>query len=286
MKIKIHTKIQKALIHNSWTSYLAQKKISQLTRTIIFASILIFLSSNLFAQKSNATTSSNSITNSNTATNNTSALNSSSPHPDAFSQIAVKSFADELFLQGFFDEAETEYRRYLFITNAAGTKNTDSSKNMTENSTNADSESAISALSSIYNTTNNISGAKWLFNNFFFDSTVNSTPNLQEQNLQENLLKLYSRLVFAERNYDDFSSLFETANPFINNFSTEVQFILPFSQKLLAHDISGALQICKTTKTPLTNSIMSENLSSLLKSCSSYKTKSPGLALFLSSIFP
>ena len=188
---------------------------------------------------------------------------------DAFSKEAVKGFADELYLQGFFDEAASEYRRFLFISNDFTPQNTENIE-------------AISSLCSIYRLQNNKTGSQWLFNNFF---KITSLP------LQEQLVKLYSQLTFKERNSQDFSTLFTTAKPFIKDFSQELQFLLPFSTKILSQDINGAQKICREfsdniEKSSLTKEIMNENLTKLINQCNSYKTKSPGLALFLSSIFP
>ncbi|MCR4734581.1 MAG: hypothetical protein K5829_06230 [Treponema sp.] len=178
--------------------------------------------------------------------------------PDPYSSKAVKAFADSLFSDGFFEEAEAEYKRFIFL-------NKDSAFDFLQDS--------IFSLTAIYNQENNKAGSEWLYNNFY---------GRNEGQMDEKILKLYSRLLFLERNPDDFSNLFNLTKTKIKTFSTELQFILPFSDFLLKKDIKAAEKIC----IDFNNSILSDNFKNISNLCKTYKPKSPGLALFFSALLP
>src|SRR5574344_2999617 len=67
--------------------------------------------------------------------------------PAAFESTTVKAFADDLFLNGFLDEAAGEYRRYLFSTESIDS-------------------SAVVNLAEIYRIQKDADGIIWLGNTF------------------------------------------------------------------------------------------------------------------------
>ena len=182
--------------------------------------------------------------------------NLSAKENTSFWEENSKAFADDLLADGFLDEAESEYKRFLFMYPDSLQKN-----------------QALSSLAGLYNFNNDLNGAKWLFNNFF-DS--------QALELKEDFTLLYARLSFLERSQEDFLQLYNKTSPLLNELKPELQFLLPFSNELLQNNVNQALELGKN----LPESILMEDFKKLSSMCGSYKRKSPGLALFLSTIFP
>lgn len=164
----------------------------------------------------------------------------------------TKEFAFSLYSQGFLDEAEGELKRYLFMTRQA------------------DSE-CIEKLLYIYDVNGNIGGINWVLENYY---TAENT------NLNYMMKVVQGKNVFAQRDADAFSVYKESV---LNvNFSNPVFLpVIDISQLILNRDIEGT----KKAVSDIYNGGYSD-FEKLNELCLSYKYKSPGLALFLSSVFP
>lgn len=178
--------------------------------------------------------------------------------PAAYSAQAVKAFADSLFSNGFFDEAENEYRRFLFI-------------NQDKNCT-LEAEALVS-LSQIFFLEKNKTGAQKLFEKY---------SEGQNTETGEKLTLNYARLIFAERSSDEFAEFFQKNITLSKEFSEQTKFLLSFSNLILQKKIPDAVNLC----TEFSQTILNESFKSAMNVCLSYKTKNPGLALFLSAILP
>lgn len=171
---------------------------------------------------------------------------------DAYSPENTKAFANDLFDNGFWDEAESEYKRYLF-------------------STNQNDEATIFALTTIYNEQNNKTGIMWLENNFADSLRI---P------VREKIDFTYSKLLFLERNPTDLAAFTQSINQNMDSYSKQFQFLLTLSSDVLQQNITQATETAKNASQ--TYDIFSPTYTLL----SEYKTKSPGTALFLSIICP
>jgi len=172
----------------------------------------------------------------------------------------VKAFADSLFEEGFLTEAEGEYKRYLFLSPAS-----DSFKDSLP------FQDSLLSLCNIYKVQQNKSGAQWLDKHFY---------NQANKDLKQKIGLLNTGFAFTERKLSDFQTFSTKILSDQNNFSPDFCSLLRVSDLLLNNNIEE-LKI----QLPLLaqGSSLFTNLASL---GSSYKKKSPGLALFLSSILP
>ena len=178
--------------------------------------------------------------------------------PSPYEPAILKSFADSLYEEGFLSQAEGEYKRYLFSQSPLFPEN-------------PDHQSSLLALSNIYNKQKDTKGISWLRQNFY-DSAIFS--------VKEKISFTQAEFVFKSRNASDFSILtasFEEDKP---NFSQTFIDLLDTSVLVLHNDIDGLKNQCARLSSTNANY---EKLNSL---CLDYKRKSPGLALFLSTIIP
>ena len=189
--------------------------------------------------------------------------------PQAYSSQAVKAFADNLFSNGFFDEAESEFKRFLFTN--------DQFYNLQDNSKKGDNSSqkidALYSLTSIFYAKNDKNGAKWLIENFY------KTSDLL---LDEKMNLLYARLIFKEQNSADFSTFYKNLADDLQSFSPQTQILIPLSDFLLKKDINSAKDFCQT----ITDSALKQSFKDIINGCNKFNQKSPGFALFLSALFP
>lgn len=172
--------------------------------------------------------------------------------PSPYDPEISKAFAFDLYQTGFFDEAEIEFRRYLF-------------------STKTPDETAILTLSSIYNTHNDLSGINWLWNNFSKNITLGT---------EEKVSIVQGRLIFKTGDRDNFSKFQLSIENSLPNYSPTLQTLFPLSGFILNEDFEQAKLIAKRAAEE--NQIFSIISASL----SGYKEKNPGLALFLSILCP
>ena len=182
--------------------------------------------------------------------------------PEPFAPQTVKAFADSLFLDGFLDEAEGEYRRSLF---------TGGSQNGLFALSEKEGEDAVLKLTSIYHTNKDKSGILWLDSNFINKVSV---P------LQEKIGIVEGGLLFLERDLENFSLFKEKINPLSQGFSPDFSNLLQISSLVLENQIQQAAEITKEAV------LLNEVFAPLNNAFSAYKTKRPGLALFLSCLLP
>lgn len=174
-------------------------------------------------------------------------------YPDAYAAPTVKAFAQDLYTNGFLDEAESEFRRYLFMS---GTNDIES----------------IQSLSYIYNEKNNLSGINWLCDNFY-------TGTLTKENL---LMKsVQGRLIFKQRNLDDYLNFTNTIVPLLIPENVVFTNLVNICTLLLQQNIEDAKNAAA-----FANESAPETFGGLNNLFLSYKYKKPGLALFLSMLVP
>lgn len=174
--------------------------------------------------------------------------------PNAYSPTVTKDFAIELFNDGFIEEAETEFRRYLFTANNK-----------------IPDENVIFNLATIYNMQNNKTGIIWLRNTF---------PNQIRPAIQEKIDLSYSRLLFLERDLSCFTDFSNSISKNLSSYSKNFQLIVPLSIDVLNKDFTKATEQAKTAKD--FNAIFEPSYNLLAQ----YNTKNPYLAMGLSMIIP
>lgn len=176
--------------------------------------------------------------------------------PDPYSPSMIKAFADDLYQNGFWDEAESEYKRYLFTYDN------------TENPDYVPDSTVVFKLASMYHTTQDTDGAVWLSKTFSDQVPIE---------ISEKLFINSAGMAFKKRDINLFNSLI---NPLVPDFSKDIQLLVPISIALLDKDV------------PLVTTLLtqaSEEYQIFLPSATlaqNYKTKNPGLAMCLSIILP
>ena len=186
------------------------------------------------------------------------------PQVSPYEPQVVKAFADSLYQEGFLNQAEGEYKRYLFST--------DSFEALSK-SQQQDYQATIMSLCNIYKNQKDKNGINWLKNNFF---------EIAEPVTKEKINLVNAGFIFAERD-DKAFSLFTTSDSFAANndiFSPEFVNLIYASDYLLKKDINSLTQ--------LTSSISPQFpvFQKLDELCVNYKKKSPGLALLFSAVLP
>ena len=178
--------------------------------------------------------------------------------PSPYAPAVLKSFADSLYEEGFLSQAEGEYKRYLFTQSPLLPEN-------------QDLQSSLLTLSNIYKKQKDTNGITWLRQNFY-DSAI--TP------VKETINFIQAGFVFKTRNASDFSILETSFEEDKADFSRVFTDLIDTSMLVLHNDIDRLKNKCeRLSKT----NVDYEKLNSL---CLDYKIKSPGLALFLSTIIP
>ena len=185
------------------------------------------------------------------AQNNELTLNSNDL-PSPYNPQVLKAFADSLYNEGFLSQAEGEYKRYLY-------------------SDVQDKEQALLALTNIYKTQGNTNGIEWLKNTHY-----STASNL----VKEKINFVQADFIFKTRDAVSFgiftASFAKEKTLFSRNFAN----LIDASTLLLNNDIGGLKNLCSEL-VPINPDY--EKLNEL---CQKYKLKSPGLALFLSTIIP
>lgn len=172
--------------------------------------------------------------------------------PDPYSPEVTKNFAFDLYQTGFYDEAESEFRRYLFTTSTID-------------------ENAVLTLTSIYNEKNNLTGINWIFQNIRPQLSIAS---------KEKIDLVQGRLIFRNGDRDNFSQFTTSIQNDFENYSLDFKNLIPLSNLILYRNFEEAKELAK--KAAEQNQIFIDVSNSL----NDYREKSPGLALTLSMLLP
>lgn len=179
--------------------------------------------------------------------------------PSPYEPDVLKAFADSLYSQGFLSQAEGEYKRLLFALPEE------------EVLQNQNAQTSLLALSNIYKKQNNLGGIVWLKENFYSQAQL---P------VKEKINFVQAEFLFKERNAGNFCNFSDSLLAERKDFSPDLKNLIDVSELLLKNDIGG-LRAFTTGLTAL-----NPDYQELNNLCKSYKLKSPGLALFLSSLLP
>ena len=183
---------------------------------------------------------------------------STSSTPSPYEPDVLKAFADSLYNDGFLTQAEGEYKRFLFSLSE-------------EDFANKNTQSSFITLTNIYKHQQNVSGINWLNDNFY---SVAETP------VKEKINFVRAEFIFKERNAQSFDVFSTSLSSERENFSTTFNNLIDTSSLVLSRDIDGLKIFC-----PAVASI-NPDYEKLNELCQSYKLKSPGLALFFSTVIP
>ena len=178
--------------------------------------------------------------------------------PSPYEPDILKAFADSLYNEGFLTQAEGEYKRFLFAL-------------PNQDFTNTAAQDSLLTLTNIYKKQSSVSGITWLKDNFY---SVAQIPVKEKMNFVQ------AEFIFKERDTQSFN-LFSTAIlSERKDFSPEFKTLIDVSELLLNNDIDGLGAFCKGA------AALNPNYEKLNELCQSYKLKSPGLALFFSTVIP
>jgi len=172
--------------------------------------------------------------------------------PVAFDSNTIKLFADDLYANGFLDEAATEYKRYLFSENTIDS-------------------SAVLSLTEIYRVKKNDNGILWIADSF---------ANCVDANSEFKIRVLQGKIIFFTQDKAQFAEFVATANARLVHGQSTFKTLLDASQFILNKDIANAASLLATQAAD------NKSLAELKNICSSYKTKSPVAAVALSAILP
>lgn len=179
--------------------------------------------------------------------------------PSPYEPDVLKAFADSLYSQGFLSQAEGEYKRLLFALPEE------------EVLQNQNAQTSLLALSNIYKKQNNLGGIVWLKENFYSQAQL---P------VKEKINFVQAEFLFKERNAGNFCNFSDSLLAERKDFSPDFKNLVDVSELLLKNDIGGL----RAFTTGL--AALNPDYQGLNNLCKSYKLKSPGLALFLSSLLP
>ena len=182
--------------------------------------------------------------------------------PSPYEPEVLKAFADSLYDDGFLNQAEGEYKRYLFSL----PQGDDISYK-----TNQTFQSSLLALTNIYNIQENVTGLQWLKDGFYGEA---ETP------VKEKINFVQAEFIFKERNSQSFDLFSQSILGEREDFSPNFKNLIDASSLLLNNDIGGLKTFCNGV------AAINPDYEKLNELCQSYKLKSPGLALFLSTIIP
>lgn len=173
--------------------------------------------------------------------------------PSPYDAEVLKAFADSLYNQGFLTQAEGEYKRFLF------------------SSDDCQNQEVLLALTNIYKKQKNADGITWLRDNFY---------DKAQPPVKEKMNFVQAEFIFNKQDTQGFKFFSDSIVPDRKDFSPDFKNLVDISELILKNDIGGLKAFC-----PAAAKVNSdfENLNLL---CQSYKSKSPGLALFLSSLIP
>ena len=189
-------------------------------------------------------------------------LNSGRQVPSPYEPEVLKAFADSLFEDGFISQAEGEYKRLIF---ALPQQDSQTRKD------NPLFQSSLLSLTNIYKKQQNINGIEWLRNGFYFEADI---PVKEKMNFVQ------AEFLFKEREAQAFNSFTNSLLSERKDFSPDFKDLIDVSELLLNNDIGGLNAFCKALR------LRNSDYEKLYELSQSYKLKSPGLALFFSSLIP
>ena len=178
--------------------------------------------------------------------------------PSPYEPDVLKAFADSLYNDGFLTQAEGEYKRFIFSLSE-------------EDAANTNTQSSFLALTNIYRRQQNVSGINWLNDNFY---------SVAQNQIKEKINFVRAEFIFKERNAQDFELFSTSISSERNLFSTTFNNLIDTSSFVLSKDIDGLKLFCPTVAS------INPDYEKLNELCQSYKLKSPGLALFFSTVIP
>lgn len=190
--------------------------------------------------------------------------------PSAYSPEVLTAFANDLYKNGFWDEAENEYKRSLFMWDL----------NQTEDSYKGDrvnlplpvfQEQAVYTLTAIYNNQNNKNGITWLKQNYGSRVSID---------IQEKIDLVNCRFIFMERNKEKLDSFTNSISSNLEEYQLPFQMLTLISQDVLSKDITAA----NVKATAVAREF--EVFNNFVKLSSEYNTKNPALATVLSVFIP
>ena len=182
--------------------------------------------------------------------------------PQAYSPEVTKAFAFDLYQNGFYQEAESEFLRYLYTSSQVD-------------------ETALLTLATIYNNENNLSGINWICNNFLEDLKNSTKPGTEiKLGTEEKLFLSQGRMIFKTGDRGGFSDFKTKLNPSLDSYSLDFKNIIVLSDLILNLNFSEAKNLA------LEATSNNQTFADLSNSLNEYKLKKPGLGLFLSMICP
>ena len=177
------------------------------------------------------------------------------PDPSPYEPQIVTAFADSLYEEGFLNQAEGEYKRFLFSADTSV----------------PEVQTSFLSLCNIYKTHHDKNGINWLNTNFY---------NFAQTPVREKINILRADFIFQERNAAEFGKFRSEVAKEEDLFSPDFSDLIKVSGLLLDNNIPDFKFYVSLFAE------QSSNYEKLNELCSGYKTKSPGLALFLSMILP
>ena len=186
--------------------------------------------------------------------------------PSPYEPEVLKAFADSLYNDGFLSQAEGEYKRYLFSFPMGDDYVPDFSYE-----TNQTFQSSLLALTNIYKVQENARGLEWLKDGFYW---------IAERPVKEKMNFVQAEFLFKQGEPEAFNLFAAGLLPERKDFSPDFKNLIDVSELLLNNDIGGLNAFCKALV------LHNSDYEKLYQLSQSYKLKSPGLALFFSSIIP
>lgn len=178
-----------------------------------------------------------------------------------YSPPVVKAFADNLYDQGFYQEAESEYKRYFFMTQTF-------------------QMDAVFKVLDIYFMQKNKTGLDWMNKELFPFCSLE---------VQKKIDFVNAAFIFKERNQKDFSDFFNRKKDeglfAEGGFLSKEILLFTVSQQILNKEIKEATQSLLTVKNKGEEETFSD-FKLLYEGCQNYKLKSPGWALTFSAVIP
>ncbi|MCQ2589893.1 MAG: hypothetical protein MJ179_05665 [Treponema sp.] len=171
----------------------------------------------------------------------------------------VAAFGQNLYENGFIDEAESEFKRYLFL------------EPVDESSFSEQQEQIIFNLTAIYNTQNNKSGITWLEDNFSKGLSLD---------IKEKMDFVNAKLLFKERDQQQFESFINNIEEDLENYQPSFQLLTSISKDLFLYNIEDARDKANTALKDY------QQFEQFAKACAAYNTKSAALATTLSVLIP
>ena len=178
--------------------------------------------------------------------------------PSPYEPDVLKAFADSLYNDGFLTQAEGEYKRFLFAL-------------PNQDFTGTAAQDSLLTLTNIYKKQSSVSGITWLKDNFYSEAQI---PVKEKMNFVQ------AEFIFKERDTQNFNLFSTSILSERKDFSPKFKTLIDVSELLLNNDIGGLGAFCKGA------AALNPDYEKLNELCQSYKLKSPGLALFFSTIIP